>query len=240
VAIVIPTCNGLQYTKLCLESVRRCTFHPYEIIVVDNSSSDGTVEFLRGQSDVKLIINSENRGYPTACNQGIRASSAPYILLMNNDVVVTEGWLNRMFQAYFADAEVGLVGPRTNDCAGFQKMSAPHYETQSELEEFAQRMKRGAVRQFRQVDNLSGFCLLIDRKVVKKIGMLDERFGIGNYEDQDFCRRAERAGFKLFIANEVYVHHYGSRAFIENKFEYHKILEENRRKFEQKWEAVAV
>jgi GT2 family glycosyltransferase len=119
-------------------------------------------------------------------------------------------------------------------------MSAPHYQTTEELEEFAQKVKKGAVRQFRPVNDLSGFCMLIDRQVIDKIGMLDERFGIGNYEDQDFCRRAQSAGFKLLIANEVYVHHFGSRAFVENDFEYYKILEENRRKFERKWEAVPV
>ena len=238
VSIVIPTFNGIKYTKICLESIRRCTMHPYEIIAVDNASTDGTVEYLKEQPDVRLIENSVNKGFPAACNQGIDHSSAPYILLLNNDVVTTEGWLHRMFEAFFIDPAVALVGPRTNDCAGFQKISAPNYQSLDELEKLARRIKKSSIRQFRRVNYLTGFALLIDRKVIEKVGKLDERFGIGNYEDQDFCRRAEQAGFKLFIANEVYLHHFGSRAFVENNLDYQAILKENRRKFQEKWSVM--
>lgn len=240
VSIVIPTFNGLNFTNFCLESIRRSTIHPYEIIVVDNGSSDGTVEFLRKQENIILIENGENRGYPTACNQGLEKSSAPYVLLLNNDVVVTEGWLGRMFQGFFNDPEVGLIGPRSNDSAGFQWVSNPDYRSLDELEGYAQRLKKSAARQFRQVDFLSGFSLLIDRRVIERIGLLDERFGVGNYEDQDFCRRAQNAGFKMLVANEVFIHHFGSQSFVENDIPYKQILEENRRKYELKWSEATV
>ena len=240
VSIIIPTLNGLQYTKACIDSIRRRTIHPCEIIVVDNGSTDGTVEFLRSQSDVKLIANGENRGYPAACNQGINASTAPYALLMNNDVVVTDGWLHRMFAGFFASPDAGLIGPRTGDSAGFQQVESPGYSSPEELEEFAEKLRQSSVRQFREVNYITGFCMLIDRRVIDKIGLLDERFGLGNYEDQDFCRRALKAGFKAFVANEVFVHHFGSRSFLENNFDYGEILEENRRKYELKWSEAGV
>ncbi len=234
VSIVIPTLNGLEYTKSCIDSIRRCTLHPYELIMVDNGSSDGTVDFLKAQNDVKLIVNEENKGYPSGCNQGIEASAAPYVLLMNNDVVVTEWWLHRMFTGFFTHSEVGLVGPRSGDSAGYQQV-VPGYETLEGLEEFAAKLRLKAVRQFREVDFLSGFCLLIDRRVIDKIGLLDERFGVGNYEDQDFCRRANAAGFKALVANEVFVHHFGSRAFLQNNIDYAETLERNRQAYESKW-----
>lgn len=235
VSIVIPAFNGLKYTRMCLESIRKNTVHPYELIVVDNGSTDGTREYIKEQNDVRLIENHENRGYPAACNQGIVASAAPYILLLNNDVIVTEYWLSRMFQGFFADAKAGLIGPRTNDSAGFQQVTAPSFDSADALDEFARKMKIISMRQFREVNYLSGFAMLIDRKVIAEIGILDERFGVGNYEDQDFCKRAEKAGFKMLIANEVFIHHFGSRAFSENNLDYHAILTENRTIYEQKW-----
>ena len=238
VSIIIPTFNGLKFTQMCLDSIRRCTLHPYEIIVVDNGSSDGTPEYIRTQPNIKFIANSSNRGFPAACNQGIAASESPYVLIMNNDVIVTDCWLSRMFQGFFAEPSAGLIGPRSNDSAGAQLVTSPEYSLVSgweQLESFAARFKLAAARQFRPTNYLSGLCLLIDRKVIAEIGLFDERFGIGNYEDEDFCRRAVKAGFRLLIANEVYIHHFGSQSFLENEIPYRHILEQNRRIFESKW-----
>ena len=98
-SIVIATHNQLPYTRQCLDSIRRYTDQPYEIIVVDNGSSDGTPEVLRSMADVRLIANAENRGFPAACNQGIRAANGSQILLLNNNTIVTTGWLDRMLCA---------------------------------------------------------------------------------------------------------------------------------------------
>ena len=94
-SIVIVTHNQLLYTRLCLDSIRMRTDESHEIIVVDNASTDGTVEYLQSHPGVKIIENSENRGYPAAANQGIAAAKGRQVLLINNDVVVTTGWLRR-------------------------------------------------------------------------------------------------------------------------------------------------
>ncbi len=102
VSIVILTFNQLEYTKECVESIRRHTPGTHEIIFVDNGSTDGTVKWLRTlvakNSNYRLIENSENLGFAKGCNQGIKASSGEHILLLNNDVVVTEGWLSGMIE----------------------------------------------------------------------------------------------------------------------------------------------
>ena len=98
-SIVIVTHNQLEYTRQCLDSIRRLTDEPYELIVVDNGSSDGTVEYLRSLPDVRLIVNETNRGFPAAANQGIARAGGSQILLLNNDVVVTTGWLCRLLRA---------------------------------------------------------------------------------------------------------------------------------------------
>ncbi len=92
-SIVIVTYNEIGFTRQCLDSIRLLTDEPYEIIVVDNGSTDGTVEYLRAMGDVRLIENDSNRGFPAAANQGMAVAAGKQVLLLNNDVVVTTGWL---------------------------------------------------------------------------------------------------------------------------------------------------
>src|SRR5262249_51888979 len=94
-SIVLLTHGQLDYTRLCVESIRRHTDEPYELVFVDNASPDGTVDYLRSLGGVKLIVNAENRGFPAAANQGIRAAVGRQILLLNNDTLVTTACLRR-------------------------------------------------------------------------------------------------------------------------------------------------
>ena len=96
---MLVTHNLLALTRQCLDSIRHCTDEPYELIVVDNGSTDGTVEYLRAHADVKLVANADNRGFPAAANQGIQASAGGQVLLLNNDTLVTTGWLKRLLRA---------------------------------------------------------------------------------------------------------------------------------------------
>src|SRR5439155_15330279 len=95
-SIVVVTSNQLVYTKQCIESIRERTDEPYELIVVDNASTDGTIEYVRSLRDVRLIANADNRGFPAAANQGVRVASGRQILLLNNDGVVTTGGFRGM------------------------------------------------------------------------------------------------------------------------------------------------
>ena len=96
-SIVIVTHNQLSYTQLCLESIAAATSEPYELIVVDNGSTDDTPAYLRSRTDVRFIANHDNRGFPAACNQGIRAARGHHVVLLNNDTLVTDGWLGACF-----------------------------------------------------------------------------------------------------------------------------------------------
>ena len=98
-SIVIVTYNQIEFTRQCLDSIRLLTDEPYELIVVDNGSTDGTVEYLQAMPDVRLIENDSNRGFPAAANQGMAVAAGKQVLLLNNDVVVTTGWLGRMLRA---------------------------------------------------------------------------------------------------------------------------------------------
>jgi O-antigen biosynthesis protein len=233
-SIVILTHNQLDYSRQCLDSIRRYTDESYEIIVVDNASTDGTVEFLRSCADVQLIVNTENCGFPAAVNQGIAVASGRQILLLNNDTVVTTGWLARMLQALESDPRIGLVGPCSN-CVGSAQQIAVGYDALTGLDGFAWEWGKTHDRVIEDTDRLIGFCLLIRRELVDRIGLLDERFGIGCYEDDDYCRRAIHAGYRAVVARDSFVHHYGGRSFIGSGVDFSAVMQRNQQLYEAKW-----
>jgi tetratricopeptide (TPR) repeat protein len=158
-------------------------------------------------------------------------------VLLNNDVVVTEGWLGRLLASARRHAAIGLVGPFTNHISGPQQLPAVGYDTESleGLEAWAERFAREHAGQQQAHWRAVGFCLLIKRAVLEKIGGLDERFGRGNFEDDDFCLRARLAGFATVLARDCFVHHYGGRTFAACGIDFAASMEENWRLFREKW-----
>ncbi len=235
-SIVILTYNGLEYTKQCIQSIRENTRAPYELIVVDNGSTDGTREYLKSLDDVTVILTEQNLGFAAGNNKGIQASRGDYIVLLNNDTVVTEGWLCRLVQAAELSPEVGMAGPRSNYVQNpFQQVDEVPYQNMAEMQNFARHFAQKNQRRYFLTTKLVGFCLLLKREVVEKVGLLDESFGIGNFEDDDYCVRTRKAGYFLAIAGDAFVHHFGNRAFRENKISYEKMIQTNLAKFKEKW-----
>ncbi len=233
-SIIIPTWNQLDYTRLCIESIRKHTRLPHEIIVVDNGSSDGTPAWLESLSDVRVIANATNLGFPKACNQGLQAAMGANLLLLNNDTVVTPGWLRRMLTHLHGAPEVGIVGPLTNYAVGDQQIEVG-YKSLLELDGFAWDLGRRRRGMTTATGMIVGFCLLTKREVIGRIGLLDEQFGMGTFEDTDLCYRATAAGYRLLICQDAFVHHFGSRTMIGNQVPGEQLLEENRLRFERKW-----
>jgi GT2 family glycosyltransferase/tetratricopeptide (TPR) repeat protein len=233
-SIILVTHNQLDYTRLCLDSIRFRTADRYELIVVDNASTDGTLDYLRQQEDIRVIANSENRGFPAAANQGLLMARGDNLLLLNNDTVVTTGWLRRLLGALKSRPDVGLVGPCSNQVSGPQQI-AVDYQELKRIDGFACEWGRQHAGQRISTDRLVGFCLLFRRDVVDRIGLLDERFGIGNFEDDDFCRRAILAGFRAEIAVDAFVHHFGHATFQGAGVDLGRLLTENQRIYEEKW-----
>lgn len=233
-SIVIVTHNQLAYTRQCLESIRFFTEEPYELIVVDNGSTDGTVPWLRRQTDVRLIENPENRGFPAAVNQGLQSAGGRQMVLLNNDTLVTTGWLRRMLEACRQDSRIGLVGPCSNNVSGPQQI-AVSYRHLSDMDGFAWDWGQAQGGNLQDVDRLVGFCLLIQRELLQDVGLFDERFGIGCYEDDDYCLRARNAGYRAVIAKGAFVHHFGSQTFRHSGVDFAANLEKNRVKYEKKW-----
>ena len=193
VSLVIPVYNQLNYTKRCLESIARWTDQPYELIIVDNASTDGTQEFLR---DVKatVITNPRNLGCAKAWNQGVQASHGGVVGILNNDIVVTKGWIKGLVR-FMEQEDHGIVSPAARE--GYL-----NYDLDAYAVEFTQSCK-GATR-----SELYGACLAINRNVFDRIGLFDEAFAYGGCEDIDFFWRAKAAGFSTGLTGSVLIHHF--------------------------------
>ncbi|MDR3637362.1 MAG: glycosyltransferase [Isosphaeraceae bacterium] len=234
-SIVIVTHNQLEYTRMCVESIRRLTDEAYELIFVDNASTDGTVEYLQALPGATVIANGENRGFPAGANQGIEAAGGDQVLLLNNDTVVTTSWLRRLLGALYSDAKIGLVGPCSNCVSGEQQVAVA-YDDLGGLDGFAWEWGKANHAAVQDTSRLIGFCLLIRRATLDAVGLLDERFGVGCFEDDDYCLRALQAGWRAVIARDAFVHHYGGRTFVGSGADFAAIMRENERRFREKWQ----
>jgi len=241
-SIVIPIFNELKYTQECVESIRKHTPEMHEIIFVDNGSSDGSSKWLnkliKSNSHYKLIENKKNLGFSKGCNQGIEAATGEYVLLLNNDVVVTENWLCGMLECLTSAPHIGIVGPMTNNVSGPQKVPVVGYSSIDELTDYARVFRKKNRHRWIPKRRVVGFCMLFKRQLIEEIGFLDERFGPGNFEDDDLCLRASLAGYHNVIAGDVFIHHYGSRSFIGNRIDYGSSLCGNRKVFADKWSGM--
>lgn len=235
-SIIILTFNNLEYNKLCIESIRKYTEkETYEIIVVDNHSTDGTVDWLKQQKDLKLILNDENLGFPKGCNQGIQAAQEGNdILLLNNDTIVTPNWLKNLKKCLYSKDDIGAVGSVTNSCSNYQVIPA-NYSNMEEMIAFAAKNNVSNSSMWEERLRLVGFCMLIKNEVIKKIGLLDERFSPGNFEDDDYSFRIRKAGYRLILCKDSYIYHFGSASFKKVSDEYNQLLINNRKKFAEKW-----
>ncbi len=239
-SLIVLTFNGLEHTKRCLDSIQAYTPEPYELIIVDNASTDGTVEFLREYSEkheaILVIANRRNRGFAGGMNQGIGAAKGGVVVLMNNDLIVTEGWLPRLHEPFRQFPDCGLVGPMSNFVSGPQLVKdAPYVGDGAEMRKFSAQWARAHRGQTVSTIRLVGFCLAIHRDVIEAIGGLDERFFPGNYEDDDYCLRAIMAGFEARIARSAFVHHVGHVGFSSDGVDLGTALSDNQRRFRAKW-----
>lgn len=238
VSIVIPVWNNVAFTSTCIKSIAAYTGVPHEVIVVDNGSTDGTPQFLSTQPHIRVIRNEKNLGFAAASNQGMRIAQGRHILLLNNDVVVTPHWLDGMLYHIEDNPSAGIVGPRTNFAAGAQQLPSVGYKSIADLEQFATGFRIAHLHERTVVPRIIGLCMLIRGECFKQIGLLDEQFGMGNFEDDDYCVRARLAGFECVIAGDVFVHHFGSQTFKIVGVDFKELLETNRRKFMNKWKGV--
>jgi GT2 family glycosyltransferase len=239
-SIIVVTHNGLPYTRLCLSTLLEAGWNPQdELLIVDNASADGTPAFLRELESrlpfVRVLLNSNNRGFAAANNQGLAHSKGQVMILLNNDTLVLPGWQDRLVE-WLQDPGLGLVGPVTNRTCNEAQIDAP-YRTYGELRRFAHEYTQERREQATDLPMLAMFCLAFRRDVFARVGPLDEQFEVGMFEDDDYAKRVCEKGYRIACVEDVYVHHFGQASIGElcDSGDYDQVLNANRQKFEKKW-----
>lgn len=240
VSVVIVTYNNLDLTKQCLASIDEYSDYPkLEVVVVDNASADGSPEWLREWAqqgpDRQLIVNDENLGFSAANNQGLREAKGEYLVMLNNDTHVTPGWVRTMVNHMRRDPILGLLGPVTNNIGNEARINIV-YDNMTQMIIRASDYTRRHMGELFPLRTAAFFCVMLKRETFEMIGPLDEAFGRGFFEDDDYCRRVEQAGLRVVCAEDVFVHHHLSASFDKLKHqERRKLFEENKRIYEAKW-----
>jgi len=226
-SIIIVNYNGRQHLENCLRSLEvHPPVTPHEIVVVDNASTDGTVEAMRAWPGIRLVSLNENVGFSRGNNAGIRASHGELVLLLNNDTLVPEGALDTLVARLDAHPNAAIAGPRIVDANGDAELSfGPMISPLGELRQktimalhtrgvgLVSRWVERATRKEHYVDWVTGACLLVRREVAERIGLLDERFFLYT-EDVDFCASARAAGWQVLFTPAAQIVHLRGRVRI--------------------------
>ncbi len=229
--IIIPVWNMLAATKDCIDSVIKNTSSFFRIIIIDNASNDDTRRYLEGLKAMKsppiiVVRNEKNVGFVKAANQGIRLSNGPCVCILNNDTIVTKDWLDEMMKVADSEKDIGIVNPSSNNLG-------QHPEKGEPLELYTERLKRDSGI-FVELGAAIGFCMLIKKEVIERIGLFDEIYGMGNFEDTDFSRRAVKEGYRCVRACGSYVYHREGASFDRVKA-FENDFKRNRQIFEFRW-----
>jgi len=239
-SIILVTYNNLyEATVPCLDSIFRHTGNEdYEVIVVDNNSSDGSPGYLTElagrEPRLRCVLNTVNRGFAGGNNDGIRVASGTILVLLNNDTQVSEGWLAGLRASLREDGTIGLVGPVSNAVGNEQKIFTSGVTPADILSEGAAWVRHSRGDAF-ETERLGFFCVALRRETADTVGLLDEAFDLGFYEDDDYCLRVRKAGYRLVCREDVFVYHRGSSSFGKTPGKTRELLKKNRRLLERKF-----
>jgi len=240
ISVIVLTYNNIELTKACLESILKESNYPnLELIIVDNASTDDTRNWLKifaiEHPRVKVIINSSNLGFAAGNNIGLAAATGDYLVLLNNDTVVTHNWVMTLMHHLRDDPTIGLIGPVTNNIGNEARINIA-YGSMDEMKVQAARYSRNHVGEVYPLRTAAFFCVMMHRSTYEKVGPLDEAFGRGFFEDDDYCRRIEKIGLRIVCAEDVFVHHHLSASFNKLKqAERQQLFEDNKKIYEAKW-----
>lgn len=242
-SIVILSYNNFEKaTKLCIASVLENTSpEDCEIIIVDNGSTKDTIAKLEtiasNEKNVRLLANRKNLGYAAGNNVGIRESTGEFVVLLNNDALIGPNFLTKIHFPFTVSPKVGLVGPITNSCGNEQRIELPKLNSKN-FSEASSFYTSNNSNLFFKTARLGFFCVAISRQAIEKVGLLDEKFGLGMFEDDDYCLRAQKNGFELVIAEDCFVYHFGSVSFSKlSSGDYSKLFNQNKLLFSRKHKA---
>jgi O-antigen biosynthesis protein len=242
VSIIIPVHNHIDFTVRCLQSIFRAnTAAQYEIIVADDASSDGTQDVLRGIKSICYLRYDKNIGFIKTCNRAAQRAAGEYLIFLNNDTVVQDGWLDALFETFIDFPNAGLVGSkliypdgRLQEAGGviWKDGTGRNYGWGNDP-------KKPEYNYLRETDFCSGASIMIPRALWEQLGGFDETFAPAYYEDVDLAFQVRKAGYKVYYqpVSEV-IHYEGLSSGTDLDSGVKKYQEINRHTFFQKWKDV--
>lgn len=235
-SIIVPVYNALEFTITCLNKLFNTSAgFEFEIIAINNGSETDTREWLDAQAqkypNLTVIHNEKNQGFSAAVNQGISQASGYFVIVLNNDTIPGEGWLERLVHAAKQNPGFGVLSPVTNYVGEGPQIDLEAFDLSvSEVDSYAIKIsQRNEI--IVEPRRLVFFCVLIRRELIDLIGGLDAGYIRGNFEDDDYCFRTIVAGYQLGIVSNAFVYHHGSATFKANSMNYVTHYEENRERF---------
>ncbi|WP_282167896.1 glycosyltransferase family 2 protein [Shewanella japonica] len=229
--IIVPVYNACDDVLLCLSALVEKTDLTHRVIVINDGQDDRTATMLAAfnahYSHIEVITNPENIGYTKSVNKGIKNSNSQWVVVLNSDTIVSEGWLGKLMNCALSADDIGMVGALSN-AASWQSIPRIHDETGDwhlnplpngmSIDNMAELVNQHSTRDYPEVGVINGFCQLINLKMLDQIGLLDEvAFPVGYGEENDMCARAVKAGYKLLIADDTYIFHAKSKSFGHEK-----------------------
>lgn len=225
-SIITLTYNKLDYTKKYIESLFKYT-KDFELIIVDNGSTDGTVEYLKSIPNLKLILNKENLGFSRGNNQGIEIATGEYIGFLNNDILLSPNWFGEIENIFKTEPNAGFISPR-HIHSYFSPATEENY-----IQYFSKNNKNKNYE--KSFDECAFSCVITKRNVIDDIGLFDENYTPAFFEDDDLKYRSVCKGYSVLVANEVCFYHFGS---ITSK-KFNKNFEKNRKYYYDKYPFAA-
>ncbi len=236
VSILMPCCGMLEYTKLSVPSVLKYSRPPFEIIFLDIGSLDGTAEYLAGIRDaasvrVEIVRTVTDAGIGDAVKEAIQLARGEYLVLLNNDTIVTDAWLNQLIALSGMGPGIGAVGPMSNYAAPPQLVetvpyrfgprknrtpgstAAPGLVDTSAVHAFAGEFRETNKGKWLETERLGGFCLLLKRVVFERMGNLEKFTDLSLFDSDIVSSKTRQEGFSLAVCRDLFIHHFGTRTF---------------------------
>jgi GT2 family glycosyltransferase len=234
-SVVIPCHGGADLTRACVDSLlAQEPSPPAEILLVDNASADDTRTLDRLDPRIRVLALPRNLGFAGGVNAGLRAAREPFLLVLNNDTQAAPDLLALLLRELERDPDLGAVAPCSNHVKG--AASVPVGDAGRTAQgRAAIRVELASRPALQHVTTLAGLCLLLRRSTLADVGLFDERFGHGNYEDDDFCLRLRLHGYRLGIAGRAFLHHEGHATFRRLGLDLAQELQRRRVQFAAKW-----
>jgi GT2 family glycosyltransferase len=209
----------------------------WQLIVVDNGSDAATRDALRAAqqriSALRVVFNEKNLGFAAGNNVGIRLAAGDVVVLLNSDTIAPPGTIGRLAARFQSDDILGMIGPVTNAAGNEQGIYTTAPSVEGKIEEGLRYANRGGPEAL-DAHRLDFFCVAISRKALDRVGLLDEGFGRGYYEDFDYSLRVRQSGLKLAVAEDVFVYHRGGGTFANMPAEARELLKRNKRRIVRK------